>query len=150
MNSKGFKLHKSWKPKKSYLSLWFLNFIEPCDTSWQSRIQCTQILDIMKHNSTIFWGSLVHLLFFSYSLNQYIYIYIYVCLYLCCGVHVLCKDWLVKWPNKPGMSQAQFTNYQYHPLEAQDPSKPLGLSIVQSKNQRLSINIWVYVYIYTY
>ena len=27
--------------------------------------------------------------------------------YSCCGIHVFCADWLVKWPNKVAVSQAQ-------------------------------------------
>ena len=47
----GFKIIQTsqiLETQKSYLNLLFLNFIEPCNISQQSRTQCIQIFDIMK------------------------------------------------------------------------------------------------------
>ena len=60
---KGIQTSQVLEAYESYLSLWFLNFIEPCDISQLSRTQCIQIFDIMKYNLTLFWGSLMFLLF---------------------------------------------------------------------------------------
>ena len=45
---KGIQTSQVLEAYESYLSLWFLNFIEPCDISQQSRTQFIQILDIIK------------------------------------------------------------------------------------------------------